>query len=118
TGDDLIERGADVLAAHDAGGERVMEIAEVSALLEIVDDDGRGAEERGCDLLFVLVVGTDGGDEDARRDVPDVEQRAPRRSSSDNDVARARGRRERRGNRHVGVAGGTCENAKLLGNSR
>ena len=52
------------------------QITAVRALLEVIDNDRRGSQQMGVDLLFVLVVRADGGDERARRDVVAVQHGA------------------------------------------
>ena len=44
SGNDVGQLGADVLPAHEAGGDRVMQVADGRALLEDVSDDGARGE--------------------------------------------------------------------------
>src|SRR5262245_25141846 len=73
-GHDLGELGVDLLASHQAGGERVLELAELGALRERVDHQRRAGDEPRIELLLAMVVRADGGDERARPDVLDADE--------------------------------------------
>ena len=75
-GDHVPELRVHLLACQQARGERVLQLADLRALVDDVDHERRARHQRGYDLLLALAVGADGGDERARRDDVAHDERA------------------------------------------
>ena len=59
--------------------------------MENVDDERRRSEQGRLELLFLRIVGADGGDEGARHDIILLEKRAARGGARHADVTSAKG---------------------------
>src|SRR5262249_46326887 len=77
-------------ASHEAGGEGVLQLANLGTLLEDVHDQRRGGYESRVDLLLSAVIGADRSDEGPRRDVARHDIGAAGRRARDADVALAK----------------------------
>jgi hypothetical protein len=64
-----------VLSGHDAGGDRMLQIAHLERLREHIGHDARPMQERRRQFLLASAVCTDSGDEATRGDIVDVKQR-------------------------------------------
>ncbi len=64
-GQDLAQRGVHVLARHGAGGEGMVQVADLRALLQRIDDHQTAGVQLRVDLRLVGIVGADGRDESA-----------------------------------------------------
>src|SRR5262245_34427980 len=87
---DIGELRVYAFASHEAGGEGVLQLANLGTLLEDVHDEGRTRDERRVDLLLAAVIGADRSDERPRHDVARHDIRAPRRRAGHADVALAK----------------------------
>src|SRR4030095_14247838 len=81
--DDLVGAGAAWMAAdhhigelrmhlrarHEVGGESMLQLADLRALIEDIDDEGHRRDERGLELLLALAIRADRCDEHAGADV-------------------------------------------------
>src|SRR5262250_3473769 len=57
THDDVGELRVHLLTREKARGQRMLEFADLGTLLEHVDHESRGGDQRGLDLLLPLAVG-------------------------------------------------------------
>src|SRR5262245_37670047 len=79
--------GMHPIAREQPGGEGVLQLADLGALLEDVDDQGRGGDEPRLELLLALAVRADRGNESAWQDIPRGQERVTRRRAGDAHVA-------------------------------
>ena len=86
-GNDIGEIAADVLAPQQSRGDRVMELAEGGALVELVDDQPASGQEPRIELLLLRAVGAHGGEERAGSEISREENCLPRGSAGDDRVA-------------------------------
>src|SRR4030095_2444390 len=88
TRDDLAEPGVHVGAGQASVRNRMMQVADGTALLREIGYHLAACEEQRIDLLLVLVVRAYRGDERSRADHLACDEVAPRSSARDDDVAR------------------------------
>ncbi len=93
-GHDLAELGVDVGSGHRSGGDRVVQVADRRALLGEIGHEFAARQQCRIELLFVLIVGPDPGDERSGADHRARDEPAPRRRAGDDDVARRDGGRQ------------------------
>src|SRR6266478_1003481 len=100
--DDLVDAGAACMPAddhigelrvhlrarHQAGGEGVLQLADLRALLEDIDDERPRCDERRLELLLALAVRPDRGDEHARGD-SQGDRKSTRLNSSHSQISYA-----------------------------